>query len=103
MISTHLRPIKSDSRPPTAAPTIKPKVLIDRNQPLTGKNQIFSVALILNSGPSTGRVSPGACRSTPSIMASRQHRATVRITRPPAGLVTFLACIWPPRSLRFCS
>ncbi len=88
-IRIHLRPIRSESGPPIAAPIIRPKVLMLRNRPL-------SPGLMWNSGPRIGRVRPGACRSIPSMMATRQQSPTVRIARPLDTVASSVAGI-PPR------
>src|SRR6201996_4948670 len=97
-VSTHLRPTKSDSRPPIMAPKNRPKVLIEANRPLVPMKPPQKPAPVVrwNRGASTGMVTPGACRSIPSPSEARQQAATTQAPR----LAPALDAIWfPPRSI----
>ncbi len=78
-ISTALRPNRSERRPPTAAPSIRPKVEALKNQPSWPGD-------MWNAGPSFGAATPAAWRSMPSNTATQKQSATVRMeVSPPAA------------------
>src|ERR1019366_1301292 len=74
-MTTRLRPIASDSRPPTSAPMNRPTVLALKKSPSCPE-------LGLNSGPMPPTATPAACRSMPSQKTASTQQMMVKAAAP---------------------
>ena len=72
-MNTGLRPTRSASQPPNAAPITSPMLLIENTSPIW-------LGLSPNSGTRRGAATPIAWMSKPSSTAHSRHSATVTLT-----------------------